>query len=216
MEETFQADDGTTGIGLATTGKGNARVRAILEEAKNILVDEGFAELSFRTLAKRCGITVGNVTYYFSTKELLMEELAVYIFDRWDAGFQRRVPENLTDRMDILEYSVRYMIEENKRPRTNALLQEMWAISSRSDTVMRMLDVFYTKMRTWIDEMLAGVNPELPARTRKLRAALITSQVEGLIVLIGPRRIPHDELRGLEDAALVVIRRLALAPDGNA
>lgn len=216
MEETHHTDDAKTGTVLATTGKGNARVRAILEEAKNILVDEGFAELSFRTLAKRCGITVGNVTYYFPTKELLMEELAVYIFDRWDAGFQQRVPEHLIDRMEVFEYSVRYMIEENKRPRTNALLQEMWAISSRSDTVMRMLDVFYAKMRTWIEEMLAGVNPELPARARKLRAALITAQIEGLIVLIGPRRIPHDELRGLEDAALLAIRRLAMAKDGSA
>ncbi|RUM20514.1 TetR/AcrR family transcriptional regulator [Rhizobium vallis] len=215
MEETHQSNEPTTGTALATTGKGNARVRAILEEAKNILVEEGFAELSFRTLAKRCGITVGNVTYYFPTKELLMEQLAVYIFDRWDEGFQRRVPERLTDHIEIFEYSVRYMIEENKRPRTNALLQEMWAISSRSDTVMRMLDVFYAKMRAWIEGMLAGVNSELPIRARKLRAALITSQIEGLIVLIGPRRIPHDELRGLEEAALVAIRQLAIAPDGS-
>ena len=145
-----------------------------------------------------------------------MEELAAYIFDRWDAGFRRRVPEHLIDHMDIFDHSVRYMIEENKRPRTNALLQEMWAMSSRSDVVMRMLDVFYEKMRVWIDGMLAEVNPDLPARSRKLRAALITSQVEGLIVLIGPRRIPHDELRGLEDAALLAIRRLALATEGGA
>lgn len=195
------------------TDKGRARVCAILEEAKNILVEEGFAELSFRNIAKRVGIKVGNITYYFPTRKRLLEELAVYIFDRWDAGFRQRVPARLTDPREFFDYSIRYMIEENKRHRTNALLQEMWAMASRSDVVMRMLDVFYTKMRAWIDGVLANVNPALPVRSRRLRAALMASQIEGLMVLIGPRRIPHDELRGIEEAAVAAIRRLALAPD---
>ena len=200
---------GTNGM----TEKGRARVCAILEEAKNILVEEGFAELSFRNIAKRVGIKVGNITYYFPSRERLLEELAVYIFDRWDAGFRQRVPARLTDPQEVFDYSIRYMIEENKRHRTNALLQEMWAMASRSDVVMRMLDVFYTKMRVWIDGVLVNVNPALPARSRRLRAALMTSQIEGLMILIGPRRIPHDELRGIEEAAVAAIRRLALAPD---
>ena len=200
------------GTQAVTTDKGHARMRAILEEAKNILVEEGFAELSFRSIAQRVGIQVGHVTYYFSTKEHLMEALAVYIFDRWDSGFRRRVPEDLTGALEIFDYSIRYMIEENKRERTNALLQEMWAMASRSDVVMRMLDIFYGKMRDWIDGMLANVNPALPERARHLRAALITAQIEGLMVLIGPRRIPHNELRGIEDGAVAAIRRLALEP----
>ena len=216
MSSVRQDDGASAGAQGATTDKGNVRMHAILEEAKNILVEEGFAELSFRNLAKRVGIKVGNVTYYFSTKEQLMEELATYIFDRWDAGFQRRVPEHLRDKAEMFDYSVRYMIEENKRDRTNALLQEMWAMASRNDSVMRMLDVFYTKMRVWIDGMLLEVNPALSVRTRRLRAALITAQIEGLIVLIGPRRIPHDELRWIEEEAVAAIHRLALAPENAA
>lgn len=194
------------------TGKGNARALEILEQAKNILVEDGFAELSFRTIAKQAGITVGNVTYYFPNKERLMEELATYIFDRWDASYRKHLPVELTDRTEIFDYTIRFMIEQNKRPRTNALLQEIWAIASRSDTVMRMLDVFYTRMRQWIEEMLADINPSLPVRVRRIRAALITSQIEGLMVLIGPRRIPHDELRGIEDAATAAIHQLAMSP----
>jgi hypothetical protein len=43
-----------------------------------------------------------------------------------------------------------------------------------------------------------------------LRAALITSQIEGLIVLIGPKRIARKELNGLEDEAIRQIQKLAL------
>ena len=116
------------------TEKGSERIRIILEEAKNTLVDEGFSGLSFRNVAKRAGITVGNVTYYFPTKDDLLVELAGYIFDRWEARFRRDLPSDLTDKMEIFLYSIRYMIEENKRVKSNRLLLEMWAMANHSTT----------------------------------------------------------------------------------
>ena len=202
-----------TFLSPATTGateKGNERIRSILEEAKNALVEEGFSGLSFRTIAKRAGVTVGNVTYYFPTKDHLMVELAGYIFERWDARFHRDLPTELTTKMDIFSYSIRYMIEENKRAKSNSLLLEMWAMANHSTSVMKMLDTFYGKMRSWIEDMLADINPTLSVRKRRLRAALITSQIEGLMVLIGPKRVVHKELSGLENEAIKQIQRLAL------
>ena len=49
----------------------------------------------------------------------------------------------------------------------------------------------------------------LSARKRRLRAALITSQIEGLMILIGPKR-NNKELNGLEDEAISQIQRLAI------
>ncbi len=139
-----------------------------------------------------------------------MVELAGYIFDRWDARFHRNLPKTVTAKMDIFLYSVRYMIEENKRVRSSTLLLEMWAMANRSTPVMRMLDIFYAKMRSWIEEMLADINPTLSVRKRRLRAALITSQIEGLMILIGPKRISHKELNGLEEETIRQIQRLAM------
>src|SRR6516162_5476846 len=150
------------------TEKGSERVRIILEEAKNTLVDEGFSRLSFRSVAKRAGITVGNVTYYFPTKDDLLIELAGYIFDRWEDRFRRNLPPNLTGKMDIFLYSIRYMIEENKRVKSNRLLLEMWAMANHSTAVMRMLDAFYCKMRAWIEHMLADIAPNQPLQKRQL------------------------------------------------
>jgi AcrR family transcriptional regulator len=192
------------------TEKGSERIRVILEEAKNTLVDEGFSGLSFRNVAKRAGITVGNVTYYFPSKDDLLVELAGYIFDRWEARFRRNLPSDLTDKMDIFLYSIRYMIDENKRVKSNRLLLEMWAMANHSTAVMKMLDAFYCKMRAWIEKMLADIAPDQSVQKRRLRAALITSQIEGLMVLIGPNRMVHKELEGLEDEAIREIKKLAL------
>jgi AcrR family transcriptional regulator len=192
------------------TEKGTERIRIILEEAKNTLVDEGFSGLSFRTIAKRAGITVGNVTYYFPTKDDLLVELAAYIFDRWESRFRRSLPAGVADKTEIFLYSIRYMIEENKRLKSNRLLLEMWAMANHSRPVMKMLDTFYCKMRAWIEEMLADIAPDQSLKKRRLQAALITSQIEGLMVLIGPNRTIHKELAGLEDEAIRQIKKLAL------
>ena len=192
------------------TEKGTERIRLILEEAKNTLVEEGFSGLSFRTIAKRARITVGNVTYYFPTKDDLLVELAAYIFDRWEARFLRSMPSRITDNTEIFLYSIRYTIEENKRPKSNRLLLEMWAMANHSTPVMKMLDTFYCKMRAWIEHMLADIAPAQSLKERRLRAALITSQIEGLMVLIGPNRMAHKELDGLESEAIRQIKRLAL------
>ena len=102
------------------------------------------------------------------------------------------------------------MIEENKRVKSNRLLLEMWAMANHSTAVMRMLDAFYCKMRAWIENMLADIAPNQSVRNRRLRAALITSQIEGLMVLIGPNRMIHKELEGLESEAIRQIQKLAV------
>ena len=60
--------------------------------------------------------------------------------------------------------------------------------------------------------MLAEIDPAMSAHTRRLRAALITAQIEGLMLLIGPNSPAEAELIGVEEEAIRQIQRLALAP----
>jgi hypothetical protein len=46
--------------------------------------------------------------------------------------------------------------------------------------------------------------------TRALRAALITTQIEGLMILVGPRKPKHRELDGIEQEAMAQIENMAL------
>jgi AcrR family transcriptional regulator len=192
------------------TNKGNERVAAILEAAKNVLVEDGFAAMSLREVAKRAEMTVGNVGYYFPTKDSLLAALAEYIFDQWDARFRRHLPPALVGAEAIFIHSIRFMIEENKRPKTKSLLLEMWAIANRSRAIRRMMDTFYARMRGWIEAMLAEIKPGTNAHRRRLRAALITAQIEGLMLLIGANSPAKTELIGIEDEAVRQILRLAL------
>lgn len=192
------------------TDKGNSTVARILEEAKNILVEDGFLGLSFRAIAKRTGTTVGNIGYYYATKDDLMVDLAEYIFDKWELRLQRDMPSSMTDRREKFRYFIRYMIDQNKQRKTMFLLLEMWAMANRSLAVSKMMDTFYGRLRGSIEAMIAELNPEMAADTRALRAALITTQIEGLMILVGPRKPRHRELDGIEQEAMAQIENMAL------
>jgi hypothetical protein len=73
-----------------------------------------------------------------------------------------------------------------------------------------MMDTFYGRLRASIDGMIAGINPAMSAETRALRAALITTQIEGLMILVGPGKPTHRELDGIEEEAMIQIERMAL------
>ncbi len=194
------------------TEKGNGRVIEILEQAKNIIVEDGFAGLTFRAIAERTGVTVGNIGYYYATKDDLMVDLAVYIFDKWELRLQRDMPASVDGGLDVFRYSIRYMIGQNKYPKTMFLLLEMWAMANRSRAVSRMMDTFYGRLRASIERMIEDINPAMSARTRALRAALITTQIEGLMILVGPGKPRHRDLRGIEDEAMAQIESMAMRP----
>jgi AcrR family transcriptional regulator len=194
------------------TDKGNSTVTRILEEAKNILVEKGFLGLSFRAIAKRTGTTVGNIGYYYGTKDDLMVDLAEYIFDKWELRLQRDMPPSMADQREKFRYFIRYMIDQNKQRKTMFLLLEMWAMANRSLAVSKMMDTFYGRLRGAIEAMIADLNPKMPADTRALRAALITTQIEGLMILVGPRKPKHRELDGIEQEAMAQIENMALRP----
>lgn len=57
----------------ARRSKGEARSQAIEAEARRMLLDEGYAAVSLRKIATTLGISIGNLQYYFATKDDLVE-----------------------------------------------------------------------------------------------------------------------------------------------
>ncbi len=51
--------------------KAHERSRIILDCARSILVNEGYAELTLRRAAERAGIRLSTLQYYYPTKEKL-------------------------------------------------------------------------------------------------------------------------------------------------
>ena len=92
----------------------------------------------------------------------------------------------------------------------------MWALAQTHDFALRIMDDAYLYQRRWIRGFLEAVNPGLPSLELSCRAALITCQIDGLMILIPQRnRFPSD-IRGIEEEAVKAMMSLARAESGRA
>jgi AcrR family transcriptional regulator len=195
----------------APAGKREERMLQILEEARLLFAEEGYAGFSVRTLARRMGMSQGHLQYYFARKEQLFEALIRFIIESYEppgivADYGERTPEKR------LEGFVRFLIEDLKDPMTNAIFFELWSIGQRDRFAMTMVDQFYHRYVTNFDHMIAAINPKLDPKRRTTRAALAATQIEGLMILLARGRPRHAYLVGIERECVAQILRLAKQP----
>jgi AcrR family transcriptional regulator len=67
--------------------KGQETREAILTAALRVLVDEGYAAMTMRCVAKECGIRFGNLTYHYRSHEDLVNALFEAVIGAYEAEF---------------------------------------------------------------------------------------------------------------------------------
>ncbi|TWC77230.1 TetR family transcriptional regulator [Rhizobium sp. SJZ105] len=196
-----------------TTLKGRERVTQILESALEVIVDEGFEGMSLRSVARKTGITIGNLQHYYGTHEGLLQAVTRYILYHYFVEYDRLAELYNGNTEKQFEETIRFLIDDCKTERTNAVFFSLWAMSQRSDFVSEMMDLMYTDHRRSLEKQLIAINPEMsPERVPKI-AALIAVQIEGLMLLISAGRPKHAELQGIEEECMRQIMRIAHQTD---
>ena len=76
--------------GTATQEKGISRLISILNAAREVFIEAGYAALTMRKVAARAGISIGNLNYYYRTKEDLLRDLLEYVINDYLEEFARR------------------------------------------------------------------------------------------------------------------------------
>ena len=74
--------------GTGTYNKGQERILQILEAARDILIDNGYAGLSMRKIATAAGITIGNLHYYYPSKKDLISDLLDHVIQGYLGEFE--------------------------------------------------------------------------------------------------------------------------------
>ena len=76
--------------GTATQEKGITRLISILDAAREVFMEAGYGGFTMRRIAARAGITIGNLNYYYRTKEDLLQDLLEYVINDYLVEFERR------------------------------------------------------------------------------------------------------------------------------
>jgi DNA-binding transcriptional regulator YbjK len=134
--------------------KGQERSEAILEAAERLLVDEGHAALTLRGVAQRTGIRLGNLQYYFATREELVRALLARVLERATARLEARVGA-VGGSAGSLDTALEFLLEDQKDSDSYRLFYDLWALAAREPAIAAELRGFYARYTDTAAELLA-------------------------------------------------------------
>lgn len=194
---------------------GREAVTQILEAALDILINEGIRALTLRRIAAASGLRVGNVTYYFSTKdELLRAVLDVVLAGYSDAirDLQNRTDEPAEQRLGLM---IRIILEDIQSQATTNLFPELWALSNHDPFVADCVKDIYSRGRQVLLELIGELNPALDADEREAVAVFIQASTEGMTVFAGYNKPFADRMPLIESIAIKALTDLVRTIDSK-
>ncbi len=128
----------------------------ILEAAEKLFVEKGYEGTSIRELAHAAGVNIAMISYYFGSKEKLMEELVEH-----KAGYTRLKLEELNKQDHLnsrekLEHIIEYYVDKIFSNRKyHVMIHRELTLSQRSDlhlSILKILSRNWDEFRKLIEE----------------------------------------------------------------
>ena len=168
---------------LDVTRKGAERIAAIVEAGAEILLEEGFSSLTKRRIAKRLGISHGNVSYYFPTREALWHAVMDYELKEY---YQRHHGESYADPGDpqacFDEYVVRWIDEYNDRL-VRVFFSHVIAFAEVNEAVAKIRDEVYENFFEGLMGLVKALGLACPYVELERRVLEVMVVLEGLHVV---------------------------------
>ncbi len=168
--------------------RGTETVDAILKAAHTVLIDEGASAFTIRRIAAECGMKVGNVSYHFPRKEMLIQILLDELLESYDKVLENRVRQPSLSPEERLRQLIVICLEDIAGKRTTRLFTELWALANQNDFVADRVRAFYQKVHDYIGEYVAVLNPSLTPDDVHTVALYISASMEGATPFLGYRK----------------------------
>ena len=165
---------------LDVTRKGAERIANIVDAGVDILRTEGFTALTKRRIAKRLGISDGNVSYYFPTRESLWKGVIEYelkFYYQKHYGTPQDPDENPTVRFDKF---VRRWFQEYKDRELRIFFSQLLAFAEVSEFIAKQRDEIYQTFYDETETRIRELDPKMSEDELQTRTALVMAMLEGL------------------------------------
>jgi AcrR family transcriptional regulator len=165
--------------------RGTETVDAILKAALEVLIEEGAGAFTIRRIAAACGMKVGNVSYHFPKKEMLIQVLLDNILATYNVKVEFRVRQSGLPPEERLRTLIIMCLEDICSKRTTHLFTELWALANHNDFVADRIRAFYDRVHGIIAEHVAELNPALSPEEAETVALFISASMEGTTPFLG-------------------------------
>lgn len=159
------------------TTKGSSTRNRIVEQARKLLIEKGYEAFVMRELADTLGIKLGNLQYYFKTKEVLILEIF-----------------NLEAMQDVLTIQGHQQKRDTATEAFSAIVQDLvarWRGSSgvlfsilgtlalHNTAYKQLYRTVYQDFYLALEDCLGEMNPDISQDEVQLRVRLITALIDG-------------------------------------
>jgi AcrR family transcriptional regulator len=172
----------------ATSDKGRRRVSEILHAARDIVINESAARLTMRKVAAHCGITVGNVSYYFPSKQALLHDLCDAVVQGYAEDWAEIVEDVSLTPEERLVRVTRDIMEDLTTRGTTHFFPELWVMALHDPVAADSMEYIYAIERAVFVKLIGQINPALSDEEQEILALYISSAMEGMTVFIGHER----------------------------
>lgn len=168
--------------GRNLTKKGKEATLQILEASRMVLIEKGYNNLTLREVASAAGMRLGNLQYYYPTREDLMKDLLRIIFSTYDQRYDVIAVAQSENPKSRLEEMIRFLMRNIRERSINRLFFELWAVSRHDKFAAELLAELYSKYCQRFEDIIAEISPQMPLAIRKKRAVLIAFLIEGVMI----------------------------------
>lgn len=186
---------------VATYEKGQARIEAILDAAAEVLISQGYKKLTLRQIALQAGITVGNLTYYYRSKEALLKDLLEKILSTYLDEMDRVVEASGDSPADRFVAVVEYLIEDLHTQRTTKFFPELWALANHDAYAADLMEKMYADERQALFDLIHAINPELDELQTNHFALFVSASIEGMTMFVGAGKKQEGALQSMKKMA---------------
>jgi len=169
--------------------KGGQRIDQIIRAARDTLIHRGYHGFTMRGVAAECGISVGNLNYYYANKADLLADLLDIALQGYIAGFDAILAEAdpaLPEK--ALEKVMRFILADLGTQETTVFFPELWALANHDADASKRMHEMYKNYRRVYDQLIPRINPELsPAEVRQL-SLVISASIEGHTMFLGYKK----------------------------
>lgn len=182
--------------------RGQDSVVQILSAALNLLIEEGYSALSLRRIAKACDMKVGNVTYYFATKDALVREMLSAAIESYMSAFEDIVSQVDLTPEEKLEAIIRIILQDIRTKKTTRLFPELWALANFDPFVADCVNESYVNARRALNTLVAEINPALPEEERETLCLFVSGALEGMTIFAGYEKPWEPKMPWIENIAV--------------
>lgn len=177
----------------AKSDKGQQTIANILAAAEELLIDEGYHNFSLRKVTASAGMTIGNLQYYFPSKDSLIAAMLDNAVERYLDRFEEIRETAGPDPEKQFTAVVSLVIRDLNQRSTTKFFPEVWALANHYDHAVDFMDAMYDRYRQVLVDVISGVNPQLTDDQRQKLALFISSSIEGHTMFIGHGKPWQDQ-----------------------